>query len=559
MQTALSTSPNAAIIPADLRKRAKDALIADDMAPADWKGLIDGLLKFFAEEEQEPEHEGATDSALTLALDRDSVREKDRDGRLRVARTHISKANVCPYRGKEIPGWDNLGLDPDKIYNLLRDPEELRKAAPTLNGVPLLRKHVPVNAEDHKPNDVIGSLGTDAEFDGEYLDNSLFVNAQDAIDGIESNKRRELSAGYHYRPEMTPGNFGGKDFDGIMRDICFNHVALVEDGRAGPDVVVGDSMENVMAKSTRLGALTLMTVANSIAPLIAMDQKIELPKDLFAKLTTKNFKDSKAGLLAGVRSALDGKLRKDMALDASMAGLAKAIDAFEELDKGVDESVSEPQHNAMEAAAHGHSTLDIPESVGKEFAEADKGKTFDAEPMKAFLREKGMGEDDIAKVCDMLLKPALDESEEEEKEEDAGNLEKPGAKDSDKEKDKDMVDKPAMDAALKVHGEAITKQVRETERGIRVALSDVKPWVGDLPASMAFDSAADVHRAALKMLGVDGAKDLHADALLPILRAQPKPGARPVERETSTIAMDASAVSKAQKIAPGLEQIQTVL
>jgi acyl-CoA synthetase (AMP-forming)/AMP-acid ligase II len=66
----------------------------------------------------------------------------------------------------------------------------------------------------------------------------------------------------------------------------------------------------------------------------------------------------------------------------------------------------------MEAAAHGSSTLGIPENVGKEFAEADKGKTFDAEPIKALLREKGMGEDDIAKVCDMMPKPATDESPE---------------------------------------------------------------------------------------------------------------------------------------------------
>jgi 8-oxo-dGTP pyrophosphatase MutT (NUDIX family) len=34
-------------------------------------------------------------------------------------------------------------------------------------------------------------------------------------------------------------------------------------------------------------------------------------------------------------------------------------------------SVSEKQHRAMEAAAHGHSTLGIPESVGKEFVAAD--------------------------------------------------------------------------------------------------------------------------------------------------------------------------------------------
>lgn len=39
-----------------------------------------------------------------------------------------------------------------------------------------------------------------------------------------------------------------------------------------------------------------------------------------------------------------------------------------------DKSVSEKQHRAMEAAASGHSTLGIPEKVGKEFVEKDKEK-----------------------------------------------------------------------------------------------------------------------------------------------------------------------------------------
>ena len=36
-------------------------------------------------------------------------------------------------------------------------------------------------------------------------------------------------------------------------------------------------------------------------------------------------------------------------------------------------SVSEKQHKAMEAAAHGHSTLGIPKSVGQEFVKHDDG------------------------------------------------------------------------------------------------------------------------------------------------------------------------------------------
>jgi len=45
-----------------------------------------------------------------LALDRATVRTKDEDGRLKVAVTNISKANICPYMGKEIPDYQKLGL-----------------------------------------------------------------------------------------------------------------------------------------------------------------------------------------------------------------------------------------------------------------------------------------------------------------------------------------------------------------------------------------------------------------------------------------------------------------
>jgi len=45
-------------------------------------------------------------------------------------------------------------------------------------------------------------------------------------------------------------------------------------------------------------------------------------------------------------------------------------------------SVSEKQRRAMQAAAHGKSTLGIPKSVGKEFAAADKAKDDKNLPMK---------------------------------------------------------------------------------------------------------------------------------------------------------------------------------
>ena len=62
-----------------------------------------------------------------LAFDTSSSRQVDENGYLHVSASHITKATVNPYYGYEIPGNEELGLDPEKIYYGLRDPDELKK------------------------------------------------------------------------------------------------------------------------------------------------------------------------------------------------------------------------------------------------------------------------------------------------------------------------------------------------------------------------------------------------------------------------------------------------
>ena len=127
----------------------------------------------------------------------------------------------------------------------MRDPKELEKAAPTFNGLPLLSEHKPTSAADHEEELVIGATGTDAVFEFPYLKNSLVIWPEYAIDEIEDETKKQLSCGYRYVADMTPGIFQGMRYDGRMVDIVGNHVALVKEGRAGPDVVVGDSIDNI--------------------------------------------------------------------------------------------------------------------------------------------------------------------------------------------------------------------------------------------------------------------------------------------------------------------------
>lgn len=188
----------------------------------------------------------------TIAMDK-SMRSYDGNGHLIVERTIITKADVNRYMGHEIPEHEALGLDPKKIYYLLRDPQELEKALSSFKGVQLLIKHTPVNADAPHRSLTVGSIGTDVEMNGDDVFASLRVFDKEAIVLIESGKLQELSAGYAYVADMTPGEFNGITYDGVMRNIHGNHVALVERGRIGPAAVVADHLPvELMEQSMKL-------------------------------------------------------------------------------------------------------------------------------------------------------------------------------------------------------------------------------------------------------------------------------------------------------------------
>ena len=275
---------------------------------------------------------------IFIAMDRaPSVRSFDADGRLHVARSNISKANVCPYLGREIPGWETLGLEPDNVYQLLRDPEELARGAATFNNLQILSEHVPVTAwddESHMAEITVGSTGTDAAFDGDYLTNSMVVWARRAIDGIASDEQRELSSAYRYRADMTPGEYNGVAYDGIMRDIIGNHVALVFEGRAGPDVLVGD--EQPMTLKSKRALMMAGSLAGLIRPHLAADAKLDISGALNGLTDSTIKKDGAAKALA---DKVFGLVQPQLAADAALtvADVKLAIDAATDLPLGEDE------------------------------------------------------------------------------------------------------------------------------------------------------------------------------------------------------------------------------
>jgi hypothetical protein len=474
----------------------------------------------------------------SIALDRATVRRIDQDGHLFVEMTPISKANVCPYWGREIPGYEALGLDANISYRLYRDAGELAKAVSTFAGKPVLLTHIPVSADDHPREMTVGAIGDDVQFIAPYLMAPLSIWDGEAIALIESGAQKELSSAYRYDPVMTPGvSPEGDSYDGIMTNISGNHLALVREGRAGSDVLVQDSAFKSQPKETldmgvltRKAALVQGALTAYLAPLLAADAKIDTTP-LLAEIDAKNYASKRQSLMAGVKTLTSGKLAKDAKLD----GLASVLMALDAIDPKEDDKKAEDEETK--------------------------------DPRK-WLSGK-LSEDDMKAWDDLNKQEAMDEDEDEDVDKQAspksvqGKEDKEAAKAKAEEKadkgnkataetdkpEKEQVDKKAMDRAILTAVKGAQDEMRRTQREIREAEEDVRPYVGKL--AMAHDSASDVYRTALGAMGVKDVEKLHPDALRPILKNLPIPGS---ERRPA-VTMDAAATKSYAERFPGAGRI----
>lgn len=323
-------------------------------------------------------------TTLLLAMDRATVRRRDVNGYMHVEISNISKANVCPYYGSEIPNWREHGLEPDRLYQLYRDPDELARGADTFNNVPLLSQHVPVVPEDGLPEElIIGSTGTDAMFDGLYLRNSLVIWSAPYQEAIEASEQKELSCGYRYRADMTAGSTPeGLRYDGVMRDIMANHVALVIEGRCGPDVVVGD---DVMKLKSRTALMISGALQSHIRPLLAADAKVDLAPVLMACDAASLAKDGSAKKLADkVADLVTPHLAADKALDPNV--LAAAIGAVTPLALDEDK-IAEDEDEEDEDKQAEDEDPEAKEAEDEEDDDDDKPKGMDAASVKKLIAD----------------------------------------------------------------------------------------------------------------------------------------------------------------------------
>lgn len=420
----------------------------------------------------------------TIAFDRKSVRTFDDNGFMRVSVSPFTKAQVVPYYGYEIPGYKDHGLDPHKVYYGYRPAEELSKpeTIASINGIPVQKRHHAEFADAPAHDTRVGAAGTDAKWDDPYLTNSLIIYDKTAQDDIKSGALRELSLAYHYRPDFTPGEYKGQKYDFIMRDIRGNHIALVEEGRAGADVLVYD------AQIKKLNAQTGDPTMD--------EKKLELMQALLDALKGEKKladvgTDAEAEATAGPAPLTDEEkkqLKELLARYNATEGTAEAaepagdackdeetVEESETVETVTDEDVADPLDGEAPA-----------EDEGDDLSAEEEWKPTEDE--KAIIHDGGYDDEDPR--VQRAFAEGVKYGEEKEKAE-------PAKLDSEHESEGEKKALGEDAATVK----RLAKLFNQHNDAMHAAANAVKPVLGEIRLS-AYDSAGEIYRKACKQLGL---------------------------------------------------------
>ncbi len=205
-------------------------------------------------------------------------------------------------------------LQTRKEIRLYVPQEELAKegALGSLEGRPVSIDHIwqsTLGTQD------VGNIAGTPTYDpaSKMVFADILVTDSDAIERITADdddpgKLVEQSAGYLMEVDWTPGiTEDGEQYDGIQRNIQYNHVALVGEGegRAGSDVRILNKRSKNMSNE-----LTLMKVGNSKIHVLnkdvdSLEKEMDAKESLIANLINRDEYDKVKSELTGAHSRLE--------------------------------------------------------------------------------------------------------------------------------------------------------------------------------------------------------------------------------------------------------------
>ncbi|EJD6539010.1 DUF2213 domain-containing protein [Providencia rettgeri] len=321
-------------------------------------------------------------------------RTYDNNGWLEVTDNPISKVGVFDYLGAEIGA-----PVPDKIYRVLRPPEELAseetinsfKLTPFIIEHEMLGKH----ATPAEKKGIQGVIGENVYFDPPYLRANIKIFSDVALSNIDSGKI-DLSPGYRSKYEFTSGIYEGQHYDVIQRHLRGNHLALVDEGRTGPDVAVQDHLvitidtkelirmneeENKEKQTTDEGAFTAEQVTalkSIIAEVIAQTKPStdEEPEEEKKSTDANPEEEQKAeeAVAAAEVAAEEATTGTPEAVEAAEVAIETAVEAIEEAKEHLDQATTDSLNRRLKRLKNGIGTMDEIASLKRKIKRLEASK-----------------------------------------------------------------------------------------------------------------------------------------------------------------------------------------
>ena len=131
----------------------------------------------------------------------------------------------------------------------LRHPDDILEAESleSLKQIPITVDHPTVLVDSTNAKNLsVGLTGETVKVDGENIETAITITALDGINAVDNGKE-ELSLGYTLDLEEEEGIYNGQPYTHRQKNIRYNHLAIVERGRAGANARLNfDSFEYAM-------------------------------------------------------------------------------------------------------------------------------------------------------------------------------------------------------------------------------------------------------------------------------------------------------------------------
>lgn len=157
-------------------------------------------------------------------------------GFMHVTNVPIARVGVFPYMKAD----RSIEMEAKLPTELLSD-----STVNSADNRPVTNDHHGLVTKDNATQLAKGFTADNAHVDNNTLRVDMTIMDGKLIDAI-NNGKQELSIGFQTNIDQTPGKYNGVAYDSVQKDIRINHVAVVNQGRAGHKVrLLGDSAEMI--------------------------------------------------------------------------------------------------------------------------------------------------------------------------------------------------------------------------------------------------------------------------------------------------------------------------